>query len=202
MVSFSSPAKAEEGFCDGKKLVTFGDSLMAGYGLPPGGAYPERLIDELKRENFLGEVVNAGVSGDTTSGGLARLNWSLGEDTDFVMLELGANDALRGIPVEQTRKNLDTIIAQLEEKGIQVLLVGMMAPPNMGAEYGAAFNSIYPDLSAKHNIPLYPFFLEGVAAIPELNQDDGIHPNPEGVSIILEKTLPTIVSFLKEVCMN
>lgn len=178
----------------------FGDSLVAGFGLPPGEAYPERLAVELKKNGHEVGVINAGVSGDTTSGGLARLDWSLGENVSAVILELGANDALRGIPVDQTRQNLDAMITRLKEKNIETLLAGMMAPPNMGEAYGEAFNAIYPELSDKHDILLYPFFLDGVAAEPGLNQDDGIHPNQKGITVLLERSMPMVEALLARTC--
>ena len=200
MFSFSGSANAETNTCEGKKLVVFGDSLVAGYGLPPGEAYPEKLAKIFEQRGSQMTVMNAGVSGDTTSGGLARLDWSLGEDTDAVILELGANDALRGIPVEQTRKNLDEMIANLKAKNIEVMLAGMMAPPNMGSTYGSAFNAIYPELAEKHGVLLYPFFLDGVAAERNLNQSDGIHPNEKGIAVILERSLPYVDQLVAKVC--
>lgn len=195
-----APASASENACTGKKLVVFGDSLVAGYGLGPGKGYTEQLEKVLSERGHTIDVVNAGVSGDTTSGGLARLDWSIEEGTAAVLLELGANDALRGIPVEDTRNNLDQMIAALLERNIEVLLAGMMAPPNMGKQYGDRFNAIYPDLAKKHDVALYPFFLDGVAAIRELNQSDGIHPTAEGISIIVEKTLPQIETLIAGAC--
>ncbi|MDJ0612063.1 MAG: arylesterase [Rhizobiaceae bacterium] len=199
LLALGGPTHASNLQCDGKKLVILGDSLVAGYGLPPGEAYPEKLASIFSEQNGL-EVVNAGVSGDTTSGGLARLEWSLGDDTDAVLLELGANDALRGIPVEQTRKNLDEIISKLKLKSINVMLAGMMAPPNMGGAYGQAFNAIYPELAEKHDVLLYPFFLDGVAAERDLNQSDGIHPNTKGIAVIVERSLPFVEKLLAETC--
>ncbi|MEL7430689.1 MAG: arylesterase, partial [Pseudomonadota bacterium] len=185
------PAHAEQSACEGTRMVILGDSLVAGYGLPPGAGYPEQLAASLKELGYGVEIVNAGVSGDTSSGGLARLDWSLGDTTDMVMVELGANDALRGIPVEQTRTNLEKIVTSLKEKDIAVLLAGMMAPPNMGETYADEFNAIYGDLARDHDVALYPFFLDGVAAERDLNLDDGIHPNREGISIIVERSLAT-----------
>jgi len=173
-----------------RKLVVFGDSLVAGYGLSPGEAFPEQLQRALDDEKIAIKVSNAGVSGDTTTGGLARLDWSIPEGTDIVLIELGANDALRGISPDLTRANLETMITRLKQRGAQVMLAGMLAPPNMGEDYEAAFNPIYAELSKTHDIPLYPFFLDGVAAEPELNQSDGIHPTAEGIAVIVEKFLP------------
>lgn len=193
-------AKPAQAACEGKNLVVLGDSLVAGYGLAPGKAFPEQLGVALKASGYELTVSNAGVSGDTTSGGLSRLDWSVGEDVDFVVLELGANDALRGIPVEVTRGNIDMMIGKLKEKGVKVALAGMMAPPNMGARYGEAFNAIYPELAKVHDVPLYPFFLDGVAAETHLNQDDGIHPTAEGINVIVEKFLPFIKPVLDQNC--
>ena len=197
---FWAPANASTNACEGKKLVVFGDSLVAGYGLEPGAAFPEQLSRNLSSKGINLEVVNAGVSGDTTTSGLARLDWSVGEGVDAVILELGANDALRGISPELTQKNLDTMISKFKEKNIKVLLAGMMAPPNMGPTYGEAFNGLYPELAKKHDIDLYPFFLDGVAAEKELNQADGIHPTKDGIAVIVEKIMPSISGFLNKVC--
>ena len=186
--------------CMGKKLAVFGDSLVAGYGLEPGFAFPEQLDKKLDELGIKIDVINAGISGDTTSGGLARLDWSVGGEINGVILELGANDALRGISPEITEKNLDVMISKFKEKNIEVLLAGMMAPPNMGSTFGKSFNGIYPKLAKMHEISLYPFFLEGVAANPKLNQQDGIHPTKEGIAIIVDKTMPSILEFLKKVC--
>jgi len=194
-----SPAQASES-CKGKTITVFGDSLVAGYGLGPGEAFPEQLAVSLRSRGYALEVLNAGVSGDTTSGGLSRLDWSLGEASDVVILELGANDALRGIPVEITENNLDQMIARIKEKAGTVLLAGMQAPPNMGADYGNRFNAIYPKLAEKHDIALYPFFLEGVAAIPDLNQVDGIHPTKQGIAEIVRRVQPDVIRILDTVC--
>lgn len=181
-------------------IVVLGDSLVAGYGLAPGDAFPEKIEKELLASGWNVKVNNAGVSGDTTTGGLARLDWSVPDETDLVVLELGANDALRGIPVALTRKNLDEMIARLKGRNIDVLLAGMLAPPNMGPEYGDSFRAIYSDLASKHQITLYPFFLDGVAADPELNQPDGIHPNREGIDRIVERIMPTVVNEIDKTC--
>jgi len=186
--------------CADKTLVAFGDSLTAGFGLGPGEGFPEQLQKVLADKGNDIKVVNAGVSGDTTSGGLARLDWSLGDKADAVILELGANDALRGIPPDVSRNNLEKLIVRMKEKNIKVLMAGMLAPPNMGEAYGEAFNSIHADLAKKHDVALYPFFLDGVAAQPELNLEDGIHPTAEGISIIVGKILPSVEALLSEVC--
>lgn len=182
-----SPATAEP-----VKIVGFGDSLMAGYELAPDEGFTAQLQHALRNDDLDVVVVNAGVSGDTTSGGLSRLDWSVPDDTDLVILELGANDALRGIQPAITRKNLEEMIVRLKDRGIHVLLAGMLAPPNMGDNYAADFNPIYPDLAKKYDLPLYPFFLEGVAAHPVLQLGDGMHPNPEGVKRMVEGIRPLI----------
>jgi len=173
-------------------IVALGDSLTAGYGLPPEDAFTTRLEQRLKANGLNVEVVNAGVSGDTSKGGLARIDWSVPNGTGLVIVELGANDALRGISPAETAKNLDAIITRLRQRDIAVLLTGMLAPPNMGQDYEAAFNGIYPELEKKHNVPLYPFFLDGVVADPKLNQADGIHPNAAGTAVIIERLSPVV----------
>ena len=178
-------------------IVALGDSLTAGYGLPPEEAFTTRLEQRLKANGLNVEIVNAGVSGDTSKGGLARIDWSVPDGTGLVIVELGANDALRGISPDETAKNLDAIIARLLQRGIAVLLTGMLAPPNMGQDYETAFNAIYPELEKKHNVPLYPFFLDGVAADPELNQADGIHPNAAGTAVIVERLSPLVEKLVR-----
>jgi len=177
-------------------LVGFGDSLMAGYQLPPGDGFPEKLQAALKAKGVDISIANAGVSGDTTTGGLARIDWSVPDGTDGVILELGGNDALRGIPPEESEKNLDQMIVRLKERGIAVLLVGILAPPNMGTDYAARFNAIYPKLAQKHGVALYPFFLDGVALAAGLKLEDGMHPNSKGVDVMVEKMEPAITQFL------
>lgn len=177
-------------------LVGFGDSLMAGYQLPPGDGFPEKLQAALTAKGVDVSIANAGVSGDTTAGGLARIDWSVPEGTDGVILELGGNDALRGIPPEESEKNLDQIIARLKERGVAVLLVGMLAPPNMGSDYAGRFNSIYEKLAQKHGVALYPFFLDGVALDAGLKLEDGMHPNSKGIDVMVEKMEPAITQFL------
>jgi len=173
-------------------IVAFGDSLTAGYGLPANEAFPAQLQRALDAKGLAVKVVNAGVSGDTAAGGLSRLDWSVPDGTDAVILELGANDALRGFDPEITRKALDTMLRRLKERKISVLLCGMVAPPNLGAEYGRAFNSIFPDLAAETGAILYPFFLSGVATDPKLNQRDGLHPTAAGVAVIVDRILPQV----------
>lgn len=173
-------------------IAVFGDSLTAGYGLSAGDAFPVRLESALRGAGKSVRVINAGVSGDTTAGGRARLDWVLGDKPDAVIVELGANDALRGIDPQETSRNLDTILRELKKRDVRVLLAGMMAPPNLGDRYTKAFNAIYPDLTAEHDVVLYPFFLDGVAADPALNQHDGIHPNAAGVAVIVDRILPYV----------
>jgi acyl-CoA thioesterase-1 len=181
------------------QLVGFGDSLMAGYQLAPTDSYTAQLEAALKEKGHNVTVTNAGVSGDTTTGGLSRIDWSVPDGTDGVILELGANDALRGISPEQTEKNLDTMIGRLKERGIRVLLMGMLAPPNMGGDYADRFNPIYERLAKKHGVPLYPFFLDGVASVSELQLTDGMHPNPKGVATMVERSMPAVESFLGDI---
>jgi acyl-CoA thioesterase-1 len=173
-------------------IVALGDSLTAGYGLAANEAFPAQLQRALDAKGLAANVVNAGVSGDTAVGGLSRLDWSVPDGTDAVILELGANDALRGFDPAITRKALDTMLRRFQERKISVLLCGMVAPPNMGAEYGHAFNSIYPELAAQNGAILYPFFLAGVAADPKLNQRDGLHPTAAGIAAIVDRILPRV----------
>ena len=178
------------------KMVVLGDSLSAGYGLPVPAAFPERLKESLQNNGIKVDMVNAGVSGDTISGGRDRLDWSVPEGTQAVILELGANDALRGTDPAVTRSALSDILTRLKARNIAVLLCGMVAPPNYGSEYSARFNAIYPDLAKSFGVPLYPFFLQGVAADAKLNQADGLHPTAEGVDVIVKNILPTVQAFV------
>lgn len=178
------------------KMVVLGDSLSAGYGLPAPAAFPVRLQKALEAKGIAVDMINAGVSGDTTSGGRERLDWSVPEGTEAVILELGANDALRGTDPAVTRAALSDIVTKLKARKIAVLLCGMVAPPNYGSDYAARFNAIYPDLAKSFGVPLYPFFLDGVAADTRLNQADGMHPTAEGVDIIVKNILPTVQAFL------
>ncbi len=177
---------------DPYRIVGVGDSLMAGYGLGPGEGFTERLRARLNEKGIAAEVANAGVSGDTSSGGLARLDWSVPDGTQLVILELGANDMLRGITPDVTERNLDAMLARLTERKIPVLLVGMRAAPNLGPDYQTTFDAIYPKLAQKYGVPLYPFFLEGIAADPQYLQADGMHPNPKGVDRMVDGILPTL----------
>src|SRR5712664_957811 len=178
------------------KMVVLGDSLSAGLGLPASAAFPARLQKALKDKGIDIDMINAGVSGDTSSGGRDRLDWSVPEGTEAVIVELGANDALRGIDPAVTRSALTDILGRLKARGIAVLLCGMLAPPNYGHDYADRFNAIYPDLAKSFNVPLYPFFLNGVAADAKLNQADGIHPTAEGVDIIVQNILPSVEALL------
>jgi acyl-CoA thioesterase I len=178
------------------KMVVLGDSLSAGRGLPASAAFPARLQKALKTKGVEVDMINAGVSGDTASGGRDRLDWSVPEGTEAVILELGANDALRGVDPKVTRSALTEILTRLKARGIAVLLCGMYAPPNYGSDYSARFNAIYPDLAKSFGVPLYPFFLEGVATEAKLNQADGLHPTAEGVDVIVTNILPTVQAFL------
>ena len=180
------------------KLVALGDSLTAGYGLPGEAAFPAVLERALRAKGYAVSIINAGVSGDTTSGGLARLDWSVPDGTDGVILELGANDMLRGIDPNIPRQALDEILARLRERGIPVLLTGMYASRNLGAEYVARFEAIFPDLAKKYGVPLYPFFLDGVAGVRELALPDGLHPTAKGVQVIVERILPTVERFVAQ----
>jgi acyl-CoA thioesterase I len=180
-------------------IVALGDSLTAGLGLAGDEAFPAQLQRALEVKGVAAAVANAGVSGDTTAGGLSRLEWSVPDGTDAVILELGANDALRGIDPAVTRKALEAMLRRLKERKIPVLLCGMLAPPNLGSEYGEAFNAIYPDLAAASGAILYPFFLAGVAADPALNQRDGMHPTAAGVAVIVGRIMPQVEELIARV---
>ncbi len=172
------------------KIVALGDSLMAGYQLPASAAFPAQLERALKAEGIAAEVANAGVSGDTASGGLSRLDWSVPDGTDAAIVGLGANDMLRGVDPKVTRAALDKIVTRLKGRGVEVLLAGMVSAPNLGPDYARAFNAIYPDLAQAHGVLLYPFLLDGIAADARLNLRDGIHPNAEGVAAMVKRILP------------
>lgn len=187
----AAPARAEV-----PKILALGDSLTAGYGLAPEEAFPVRLEAKLRATGTPVTVINAGVSGDTSAGGRARLDWALADKPDHAIVALGANDMLRGVDPTETRRNLDAILADLKARGVKVLLLGMLASPNMGKDYGAAFDAIYPDLAKKHGVTLYPFFLDGVAAQRDLNQADGIHPNTRGVAVMVERIAPVVRKWL------
>jgi acyl-CoA thioesterase I len=178
------------------KMVVLGDSLSAGLGLAANDAFPAKLQKALKDKGINVEMTNAGVSGDTASGGRERLDWSVAEGTQAVIIELGANDALRGIDPAVTRAALSDILTRLKARNISVMLCGMVSPPNYGRDYAERFNTVYPELAKSFGVPLYPFFLEGVAADAKLNQADGIHPTPQGVDIIVHNIMPTVEAFL------
>jgi len=178
------------------EILAFGDSLTAGFGLPADAAFPSRLEARLRADGTLARVVNAGNSGDTTAAGLARLDWSLAGKPDLVILELGANDALRGIDPKIVRANLDMIITKIRASGANVLLAGMRSPANWGEEYQEEFESIYPELARAHGVTLYPFFLEGVAMDPKLNQPDGLHPNERGVAAVVDRIAPYVARLI------
>ena len=187
ILAMAAAAKAEP-----YKIVGFGDSLMAGYGLDAGQSFPEKLEKALREKGHDVVIAKAGVSGDTSSGGLSRLDWSVPEGTRLVILELGANDMLRGIGPDITEKNLDAMISRLKERNIAVLLAGMRAAPNLGPDYQAAFDAIYPRLAGKHGVAFYPFFLDGVAADRAFLLEDGMHPNAAGIDRMVEKMLPLV----------
>ena len=180
------------------RILALGDSLTAGYRLPLEEAFPAQLQAALKRKYGDIEVLNGGLSGDTTAGGLSRLEWALADKPDAVIIELGANDALRGLPTETTHANLDAILERLVQDDTPVLLTGMLAPPNMGPNYANAFNAIFPNLAEKYQTVFYPFFLDGVAANPDLNMADGMHPTAEGVAIIVDNILPSVYKLLNK----
>jgi acyl-CoA thioesterase-1 len=184
-----APAKTPE-------ILAFGDSLTAGLGLPAGETFPARLQARLKEDGIDVKIVNGGVSGDTTTDGLARLDWALAEKPDFVILALGANDALRGINPKIVRANLDKMIEKIQASGAKILLLGMLAPANWGAEYERAFDKIYPELAKAHDVPLYPFILDGVAMNPALNQPDGMHPNERGVAVMTDHIAPLVAKMV------
>jgi acyl-CoA thioesterase I len=195
----AGPALAQASAAAGNaplKMVVLGDSLSAGYGLAGPDAFPAKLQKALKAKGIDVDMTNAGVSGDTASGGRDRLDWSVPAGTQAVIVELGANDALRGTDPAVTRAALTDIVTQLKARGIAVMLCGMLAPPNYGADFAARFNSIYPDLAKSFGVPLYPFFLDGVAADAKVNQADGMHPTAEGVDIIVKNILPAVEAFL------
>lgn len=187
---------AAAGAVEPVRVLAFGDSLTAGYGLPAEDGFVAQLQRALDEAGVTATVLDGGVSGDTSAGGLARLDWALADQPDAVILELGANDGLRGIDPASTRANIEAMLSRLAEAGTPVLLAGMLAPPNLGPEYGDEFNRIYPELATRHDVPLYPFFLDGVAAERGLLLDDGMHPNAEGVDRMVERFLPLMEDVL------
>ena len=180
------------------RLVILGDSLTAGYGVAAGEAFPSRLEAALRAEGVDCAVIDAGVSGDTSAGGAARVEWVLADRPTHLLVELGGNDALRALPVEQLRANLERIIKTAQAHKVEVMLAGMMAPPNLGRDYGEAFKAVYADLARSLDVPLYPFFLDGAVLQPGLMQPDGIHPNARGVESIVARTAPLIAAWLQD----
>ncbi len=181
---------------DSVRLLALGDSLTAGFGLPKEDAFTTKLARALLAKGFQVEVIDAGVSGDTTAGGLARLDWALADKPDAAIVALGGNDGLRGLEPAETRSNLDAILKKLSDRKIPAMVAGMLAPPNLGREFGAEFNAVFPEVAAKNSALLYPFFLDGVAAERELNQPDGIHPNAAGVDVIVGRMLPSVIKLI------
>ena len=179
------------------RIAVLGDSLTAAYGLDLGQGFPARLEAALGEEGLDCAVIDAGVSGDTTAGGRARLDWLLADRPSHVIVALGGNDALRALPPEQTEANLDAILTRLEDEGVPALLAGMYAPPNLGADYAVAFAAVFQRVAERHGVPLYPFFLEGVAGDRELNQPDGIHPSAEGVEAIVGRIAPLVAAWVR-----
>jgi len=188
-----APGAAAETAC---RIAVLGDSLASAYGLEVADGFPAELQRRLDAEGYECAVLDAGVSGDTSAGGLSRLDWLLGDRPSHVIVELGGNDGLRALPPEELERNLDAIITRLKSKGVEVLLAGMLAPPNLGEDYGRAFAAVYPRLAAAHDVPLYRFFLDGVAGHPELTQPDGIHPTAAGIRTIVGGILPTVEAWL------
>jgi acyl-CoA thioesterase-1 len=179
------------------RIAVLGDSLTTAYGLALEEGFPAQLEGSLRAAGFACEVLDAGVGGDTSAGGLARLEWMLADRPSHVIVELGGNDALRGLPPEQMAANLDAIVARLKAEGVAVLIAGMLAPPNLGRAYGDAFAAAFAAVALRHDVPLYPFFLDGVAGKAELNQPDGIHPTAAGIDVIVERILPTVTAWLE-----
>jgi acyl-CoA thioesterase I len=188
-----APAAGADAPC---RIAVLGDSLTSGYGLALEEGFPAQLQARLRQAGYACEVLDAGVSGDTSAGGRARLDWMLADQPTHVIVELGGNDALRALPPEQMEANLDAIVGRLRDEGVAVLLAGMLAPPNLGRRYGDAFEAVFPRLAERHGVPLYPFFLDGVAGDPELTQPDGVHPTADGVALIVERILPTVTEWL------
>jgi len=187
---------------DPLRILVLGDSLSAGYGLNLQEAFPAQLQQALQTSGHNVTVINASISGDTTAGGLARLDWALADRPQIVIIELGANDALRGLPPDLTRKNLAAIIDRLQQEKIVVLLAGMRAPRNLGSDYYNKFDRLYPELAKRYSVAFYPFFLEGVATIRHFNQTDGIHPNADGIKEIVQGILPTVEKVLSQLSLS
>lgn len=182
---------------DACRLTVLGDSLVAGYGLPLEQAFPAQLERALRQHGYACTVANAGVSGDTSAGGLARLDWVLADRPTHLIVELGANDALRALPVDQLEANLSAIVERAQARGIHVMLAGMLAPPNLGRDYGEAFRAVYRRVADRYRLPLYPFFLDGVAGQPQLLLPDGLHPTAEGIAVIVDRILPLVSAWLE-----
>lgn len=201
LVQFLAAFADRPSYAQGARLqiIALGDSLTAGFRLPPSDSFPAQLERALKANRHDVEVINAGVSGDTTAAALERLAWAVPEGARAVIVELGANDALRGLPPAQAKKNLDLILTRLGQTGARVLLAGMYAPRNLGASYVAEFDRMYGELADKHGAILYPFFLDGVATRADLNLDDGLHPNAKGVAEIVRRILPSVEQLIAEV---
>ena len=178
------------------RILAFGDSLSAGFGVAANQSFPAQLAARLKADGYQVIVDNGGVSGDTTADGLARFDWTMGDHPDVVLLEFGANDMLRGLDPKRAEANLDTMLGKLKAAKVKVLLLGMRASPNWGTDYQKAFDAIYPALAKKYDVPLYPFFLDGVVLDPTLNQPDGLHPNPAGVAAIASRVAPAVEQLL------
>ena len=179
-------------------ILVLGDSLVAGHGLPQGQAFPDILANKLATDGIDVTLINAGVSGDTTAGGLARLDWSLADNPDAAIIVLGGNDLLRGLDPKTSYENLNAIINRFKDRNVKILLAGMQAPRNLGADYATEFDRIYPALATKHDILLYPFFLDGVALMADLNQPDGMHPNIAGVDVITDKIMPKVKQLISQ----
>ena len=192
-------ATAAAAGAEGTRLMAFGDSLVHGYGLAEDDTFPAQLQAALQQQGHAVEVLNAGNSGDTTAAGLARLDWALADRPDAVIIVLGANDGLRGLEPRQTYSNLTAILERLEADGLPVLLAGMLAPRNLGTDYAEDFDAVFPRLAARHTVAFYPFFLEGVAMEPELNQPDGIHPNAAGVAVIVQSIMPEVARLIDSI---
>lgn len=193
------PAAAQDRKDRAVKIVALGDSLTAGYGLPASEAFPAKLQRALKAKGIDVEIVNAGVSGDTATGGLERLDWAVAPDTDAVIVALGANDMLRGLDHKVTRTAIDSIVRKLRERRIAVLLCGMVASPNLGTDFANAFNRIFPEVARAHDALYYPFFLDGVASFAKLNQSDGLHPTAAGIDVIVSKVMPSVEQLIARV---
>ena len=189
---------SSSGLTDPPRIVILGDSLTAGLGLPVDEAYPALLQRRVQEGGLNYEVVNAGVSGDTSAGGLSRLDWALEGNVKVLVLALGANDGLRGVPVDELKRNLDTIIKRSQARGVTVVLAGMEAPPNFGRQYTKAFHDVYPDLASQYRLALVPFLLQGVAAVDALNQGDGLHPNSEGAQAVADNVWAVLETTLRE----